>query len=255
MGLIPTMGYLHQGHLALIKLARNANSSVVTTIFINPAQFGPNEDEITYPKDIKRDLALLSNEGVDFVFTPSAKEIYPRSFDTEVNVGSIGRHLEGISRPRHFQGVATVMVKLIAITHPDRAYFGQKDAQQCLVVKQLNDDLNLGVEIVVVPTVREHDGLAFSSRNYHLGTSARRAATVLYRSLTLAKKLRDDGVPVMHVRDQMQRLVGSEPLAKLDYISIAHPDSLEELDSFHGPVLISLAVTIAGTRLIDNMTV
>ena len=246
------MGFLHEGHMALVERARAENATLAASIFVNPAQFGPTEDLATYPKDLESDLAKLDDAGVDLVFTPSLKEMYPEDFDTYVEVGRLADRVEGKARPGHFRGVATVVCKLLAITRPDRAYFGQKDAQQCLVVKKLNSDLNLGAEIVVVPTVREADGLALSSRNSYLSPEERRAATVLHRALALAQDLGSSDA--QRVRGQMRELIEREPLAEIDYVSVADAETLDELDEVSGPALVSLAVRIGGTRLIDNVT-
>ena len=254
LGLVPTMGFLHEGHMVLVRRARADNATVVASIFVNPTQFGPSEDFSTYPRNMESDLAKLEAEGVDFVFAPSVQEMYPRGFDTYVDVGRITSRLEGEARPGHFRGVATVVCKLLAVVRPNRAYFGQKDAQQCLVVKRLNTDLGLGVEIVVVPTLREADGLALSSRNVNLKPDERQAALALYRSLLLAKEQwergnRDAG----DMRKQMRALIESEPLARIDYISIADAETLDELERIDGPALVSLTVYIGKTRLIDNI--
>ena len=237
--------------MALVRRARSENLTLAVSVFVNPAQFGPGEDLASYPRDIDADLLKLESAGTDLVFAPSAGEIYPDGFDTYVDVGRTAERLEGAARPGHFRGVATVVCKLLAIVRPDRAYFGQKDAQQSLVVKRLNADLNLGAEIVVVPTVREADGLALSSRNVYLGPEERSAATVLYRALSLG---RDLGISdAEETRRQMRALIESEPLARIDYVSIADAATLEELDQISGPALASLAVRIGETRLIDNI--
>jgi pantoate--beta-alanine ligase len=256
LGLVPTMGCLHEGHLALVRRARSDNATVAVSIFVNPAQFGlPYDDFSTYPRDMESDLAKLREEGVDLVFAPSVDEMYPDGFETSVDVGTIANKLEGKSRPGHFTGVATVVCKLLSIVRPDRAYFGQKDAQQCLVVKRLNSDLDLGAEIVVVPTAREPDGLALSSRNAYLSPGEREAATVLYRALMGARSMRDDGVTDAEtVRRGMRSLIGAEPLACIDYVSVADPDTLDELNDAGAGALASLAVHIGDTRLIDNIT-
>jgi pantoate--beta-alanine ligase len=256
LGLVPTMGYLHEGHRALVRRARSDNATVAVSIFVNPAQFGlPYDDFSTYPRDMESDLAKLREEGVDLVFAPSVDEMYPDGFETSVDVGTIANKLEGKSRPGHFTGVATVVCKLLSIVRPDRAYFGQKDAQQCLVVQRLTADLDLGAEIVVVPTVREADGLALSSRNSLLDTEDnKRAALVLYRSLCLARELWRQGEgDAEQIRRQMRSLIESEPLARIDYLSIAHSKSLEELEIIDRPALVSLAVWIGQARLIDNI--
>ena len=255
MGLVPTMGALHDGHMALVERARRDNASVAASIFVNPSQFGPAEDVGTYPRDMDGDLAKLEGAGVDLVFRPSVDEMYPAGFETYIDVGHIGSRLEADSRPGHFRGVATVVCKLLAIVRPDRAYFGQKDAQQSMVVKRLNADLNLGAEIVTVPTVREPDGLALSSRNAYLADDERQAALVLYNSLCLARHLWEGGSrDAEDVRRQMRALIAEEPLGRLDYVSIANAETLEELDRIESPALVSLAVHIGRARLIDNIT-
>ena len=254
LGLVPTMGSVHDGHLELLRRARSENASVVVSIFVNPTQFGPDDDLAGYPRNATCDLALLERHGADAVFLPLVQEIYQPGFDTSVHVGRIAEKLEGKFRSGHFKGVATVVCKLLSIVRPDNAYFGQKDAQQCLVVERLNADLNLGAEIVVVPTVREVDGLALSSRNMYLGTEERSAALVLYRSLTLAKELWEGGTrDAEQVRQQMQALIQNEPLARMEYVSVAHGETLEELERIERPALVSLAVWIGKARLIDNI--
>lgn len=256
LGLVPTMGFLHEGHMSLVRRARAENGTVAVSIFVNPTQFGPNDDLSTYPRDMETDLSKLEEAKVDFVFAPSASEVYPRGFDTHVDVGGISSRLEGEHRPGHFQGVATVVCKLLTIVRPDRAYFGQKDAQQCLVIRRLNADLNLGAEIVICPTVREQDGLALSSRNVYLNADERQAALVLNKSLCLAKGMVEDGqADANELRLAMHELISSEPLATIDYVSIANDQTLEELDMVDGKALASLAVSIGKTRLIDNMLI
>ena len=252
LGLVPTMGFLHRGHMALVERARADCASVVVSIFVNPSQFGPSEDFDAYPRDLPADLAHLESADVDFVFVPTVDEIYPQGFSTYVDVGQLGLRLEGKSRPDHFKGVATVVCKLLSIVRPDRAYFGQKDGQQCAVVSRLNADLNLGAEIVVVPTVREADGLAISSRNIYLNAGERQAAPVLDRSLCLASDLNTTDAD--RIRRSMTALIEEEPLAQIDYVSVADAATLEEVDSIAGPVMVSLAVRIGRARLIDNIT-
>ena len=255
LGLVPTMGALHDGHLALVDRARLDNSTVCATIFVNPTQFGPREDFSAYPRDTEADLGKLERAGTDIVFAPSLKEMYPDGFDTYVDVGRVAARLEGERRPGHFRGVATVVCKLLVAARPDRAYFGQKDAQQCVVVKRLNADLDLGAEIVVVPTVREQDGLALSSRNEYLSPPERRAATVVYRALELARSMYGDGVAdAGSIRREVRSLIDAEPLARVDYVSVADPDTLEELELVTLGALTSLAVYVGETRLIDNVT-
>ena len=256
VGLIPTMGCLHEGHLSLVRKARNDNKSVVVSIFINPTQFGPGEDFERYPRDIKRDLALLEKERVDMVFTPSVAEMYPPHFNSWVEVGHLTSRLEGACRPGHFRGVTTVVARLFDIIQPSKAYFGQKDAQQVLVVKKMVTDLNIDLEVVVLPTVREPDGLAMGSRNRYLNPKERQAATVLYRALTLAQELWSRGeFNAKRLRQAMTELIQKEPLAVIDYVSIADAETLEELDEILPPALVSLAVKIGSSRLIDNLIV
>ena len=255
LGLVPTMGALHDGHMALVHRARADNSTVCATIFVNPTQFGPREDFADYPRDMAADLGKLESAGTDVVFAPPVEEVYPAGFDTYVDVGRVARRLEGEHRPGHLRGVATVVCKMLSAARPDRAYFGQKDAQQCVVIKRLNDDLDLGVEIVVVPTVREPDGLALSSRNEYLSVSERRAATVIHRALEHARATYGDGVDdAAAVRREMRALIDAEPLARVDYVSIADPDTLDELEAATPGALVSLAVYVGDTRLIDNVT-
>ncbi len=254
VGFVPTMGYLHEGHLALVRQARAENPSVVVSIFVNPAQFGPQEDFTKYPRDPQRDLALLEGEKTDIVFMPSAAEMYPPRFSSWVEVEKVTERLEGASRPGHFRGVTTVVAKLCNIVQPTRAYFGQKDAQQAIVIKKMAADLDMNLEIITVPTVREPDGLAISSRNTYLNPEQRRAATVLYQALGLAQKLWSQGErDAEKLRREMLALIRKEPLAEVDYVSIADAETLEELDKVNPPALVSLAVRIGKTRLIDNI--
>ncbi len=254
VGLVPTMGYLHAGHLALVKQARSENPSVVVSIFVNPAQFGPREDFKQYPRDTQRDLALLEKEGADIVFMPSLSEIYPPQFDSWVEVGKITERLEGATRPGHFRGVATVVAKLFNIVRPTRAYFGQKDAQQAIVIRKMVVDLNMNREIVIVPTVREPDGLAMSSRNAYLNPQEHQAALVIYQALNRAQQLWSQGEKdAERIRQAMTALIQEQPLADIDYVSIADNQTLDELDTVKSPALVSLAVRIGKTRLIDNV--
>ena len=248
------MGYLHEGHLALVKQAGLENSAVIVSIYVNPTQFGPKEDFGAYPRELDRDLELLKGEGVDVVFVHSDEEMYPPEFSSRVDVEKVTERLEGASRPGHFRGVATVVAKLFNIVQPTKAYFGQKDAQQAVVIKRMVADLNVGIEIVVVPTVRENDGLAMSSRNTYLSPEERQAATILFKALTLAQQLRQGGEKdAGEIRQQMTSLIQKEPLAQIDYVSIADAETLEELNLIDRPTLTSLAVRIGKTRLIDNM--
>ena len=255
VGVVPTMGALHEGHLTLVRRARAENDHVFVSIFVNPTQFGPNEDFTAYPRDTERDLKLLEAEGVDYVFTPGVEEMYQAGAETYVDVGSITDRLEGEHRPGHFRGVATVVLKLLNILKPTRAYFGRKDAQQLVVIRRMVRDLNLDVEIVPVETVREADGLALSSRNAYLNDSERQAALCLSSALTLAREMWTRGTrDADYIRRRMLDIISDEELAKPDYVSIADPNTLEELERIHGPALISMAVRIGRTRLIDNVT-
>ncbi|GAG08120.1 unnamed protein product, partial [marine sediment metagenome] len=229
VGFVPTMGYLHEGHLSLVRQARAENPSVVVSIFVNPAQFGPQEDLGSYPRDPQRDLALLEKEGTDIVFMPPVAEMYPPQFDSWVEVGKVTERLEGASRPGHFRGVTTVVAKLFNIVQPTRAYFGQKDAQQAIVIKKMVADLDVNLEVITLPTVREPDGLAMSSRNTYLNPEERQAALVLYQALTLAQQLWSQGErDAEKLRQEMLTLIKKQPLAKVDYISIANTETLDE---------------------------
>jgi pantoate--beta-alanine ligase len=255
VGLVPTMGALHEGHLSLVRHARADDDVVVVSIFVNPTQFGPSEDFARYPRDPDRDLTLLRDLGTDLVFMPPVEEIYPEGFDTYVEVEKLTQVLEGASRPGHLRGVATVVTKLFNIVQPHRAYFGQKDAQQLAVIRRLTRDLDLPVEVVGLPTVREPDGLAMSSRNAYLSPEERKAALVLYRSLEAAQELWRSGVrDASLIRRRMDEVLAAEPLARVDYVSVADVDTLEELETVERPALVSLAVRIGKTRLIDNVT-
>lgn len=255
LGLVPTMGALHPGHLALVRQARAENATAAATIFVNPTQFGANEDLAQYPHDLERDLDLLNQEGVDLVFAPAPGEIYPPGFQTWVDVGAIGEILEGAHRPGHFRGVATVVAKLFNIVRPDRAYFGQKDGQQTLVVRQLVRDLNLGLDLVVVPTVREPDGLALSSRNAYLTPEQRRAAPVVYQSLCRAEERWLQGErDADSLRRTVRETLEGEPLIeRIDYVSLADPTTLAELDRVEGRAMLLVAVQLGSPRLIDNI--
>jgi len=254
VGFVPTMGFLHEGHLALVKRAKAENSIVMVSIYVNPAQFGPREDFGGYPRDLNRDLELLRKEGTDIVFVPSDEEMYPHEFNSWLDVEKITERLEGASRPGHFRGVATVVAKLFNIVQPTRAYFGQKDAQQVVVIKRMVTDLSMNLEVVIVPTVRENDGLAMSSRNVYLNSKERQAATILFKALTLGQRLWRDGErDAEKIRRQMTSLIQKEPLAAIDYVSIADADTLEEVNLLDSPAVASLAVRIGKTRLIDNM--
>ena len=255
-GLVPTMGYLHQGHLSLVRQARAECASVGVTIYVNPTQFGANDDLDSYPRDFDRDLQLLKAEGVDLVWAPTDEEMYPPDFQTWVEVEALTRVLEGTHRPGHFRGVTTVVAKLFNATQPDKAYFGQKDAQQVVVIRRMVQDLNFPLEVVVCPTVREPDGLAMSSRNSYLDPQQREAATVLYRALTAATQAYGAGERNAEaLRNIMSEVLSTEPLARPQYVSVADPDTLSESTGTVECALLSMAVYVGKTRLIDNMVV
>ena len=252
VGFVPTMGYLHEGHLALIRRARAECDHVIVSIFVNPTQFGANEDLSKYPRDLERDLRLIE-PYTDLVWTPSAEVMYPQGYQTWVEVEAVTRPLEGTMRPGHFKGVTTVVAKLFNSVQPHKAYFGQKDAQQVAVIRQMVRDLNFPVEIVVCPTSREADGLAMSSRNVYLDPAQRQAATVLFRSLSAAKEAYKQGErDGEKLREKMKDILASEPLAQVQYVSCADYDTLEELTVIKGKALLSMAVFMGKTRLIDN---
>jgi len=257
VGLVPTMGYLHEGHLSLVRAARSECASVVVSIFVNPTQFGPTEDLASYPRDLLRDLQLLEKEGVALVWSPDVEDMYPPGFQTWVTVEEVAWPLEGSMRPGHFRGVATVVAKLFNAVQPQRAYFGQKDAQQAAVIRQMVRDLNFNLEVVVCPIVREPDGLAMSSRNTYLNPEERRAATVLYRSLSAARQAYQAGErDADRLRQIMAETIQSEPLARLQYVSCADADTLQEITGIvSGRALLSMAVFVGKTRLIDNFVI
>lgn len=254
LGLVPTMGYLHQGHLSLVEAGVQTCQSVGVSIFVNPTQFGPNEDLESYPRDLDHDLEMLESAGVDVVWTPSAKELYPDGFQTWVTVEDVTQPLEGAERPGHFRGVTTIVAKLFNAFQPGRAFFGQKDAQQAVVIKQMVRDLNLPIEIVICPIVREPDGLAMSSRNTYLNPAERQAATVLHRALTTAAEAFKGGEHEADaLRRRMSEVLAAEPLADVQYVSAADPVTLQELSGTVESALLSMAVYIGKTRLIDNV--
>jgi pantoate--beta-alanine ligase len=253
VGFVPTMGFLHEGHISLVKRAKDENLATVVSIFVNPTQFGPKEDYKHYPRNTKRDLAMLE-PLTDVVFMPSPEEMYPEKYDSWVEVKGITEVLEGSIRPGHFKGVTTIVNKLFNIVEPNKSYFGQKDAQQVAVIKKMVNDLNMNLEVVVCPTIRENDGLAMSSRNTYLTAEQRRAAVVLYRALSLARELlaqgeKDSGV----IRREMTEFIEKEPLATNEYVSIADNETLKEIHRMKLPALVSMAVKIGKTRLIDNI--
>jgi len=254
VGLVPTMGALHEGHLSLVQRARSENASALASIFVNPAQFGPGEDFAKYPRELEADLAKLEREGIALVFTPEPSGLYPPSFDTWIVPGRLAERLEGAVRPGHFRGVATVVLKLFTILEPDRAYFGQKDAQQAVILRRMAADLDLDLEIVVCPIVREADGLAMSSRNVYLSPEERRAAPVLHRSLQAASAAWEAGERRGdYLRAAALAVLAAEPLAAVDYVSAADPETLAEVETAEGPVLLSMAVRFGATRLLDNL--
>lgn len=255
VGLVPTMGFLHEGHLSLIRKARKETDTVVVSIFVNPVQFGADEDYEEYPRDLKKDAAVCREAGVDYIFYPSAKGMYPKGYCTYVAVEGLTANLCGKHRPVHFRGVATVVAKLFEITRPDIAYFGQKDAQQAVVIKRMARDLDMDVRVKVMPVVREDDGLAMSSRNSYLSSDERMLAPTVYRALQLGRDLiklgdRDASNVISEMRRMLSRVV-----SKIDYISIVDPDTLLDVKRIKGKVLIAAAVRFGNTRLIDNITV
>jgi pantoate--beta-alanine ligase len=253
IGLIPTMGWLHDGHRALIRQARASDTTTVVTIFVNPRQFNVAQDYTKYPRDEARDLSICEGEGVDVVFAPDEAEVYPVGFDTTVSVGAVAQPLEGAARPGHFDGVATVVAILFGLVGADRAYFGQKDAQQVMVIRQMARDLAIPTRVIACPTVREADGLALSSRNVHLTADERRAAPVLHRALLASRARWEAGERSAEVlRDAMWESLTADPLAVIEYVSVADGETLRELETVDGPALLSLAVRFGTTRLIDN---
>ena len=255
LGLVPTMGALHDGHLSLVDRARADCASVAVSIFVNPTQFGEGEDFDKYPRDLDGDLEMLRLRGVDSVFVPNVAEVYPPGFDTWVDVGPIADRLEGVARPGHFRGVATVVAKLFGIVQPERAYFGQKDGQQTVVVRKLARDLDMGIEVVVLPTMREADGLAMSSRNIRLNPEQRRAAPVVYRALSAGRAVWEQGeTNAAEIHSAAQRELDSEPLlGSVDYVSLADQETLEEVEQATPGAMLSVAAHLGPVRLIDNV--
>ena len=254
IGLVPTMGFLHEGHLSLMRRARTENDLLVISIFVNPTQFGQGEDYDKYPRDLQRDSEMADSVGVDVIFNPAPEDMYPNGYATFVNVERLTNKMCGASRPAHFRGVTTIVTKLFNLIRPDKAYFGQKDAQQAVVIKRMAMDLNFGIDIVVMPTVREEDGVAMSSRNRYLSPEGRQAALVLSRSLHTAKSLVESGqLNTAEILRKMREVIAAEPLAKIDYIAIVDADTLNDLDTIRGKTLVALAVFIGKTRLIDNI--
>jgi len=254
IGFVPTMGALHEGHLSLVTEARRKSGVVVVSIFVNPIQFGPKEDYTHYPRNLARDKKLLKEVGTDVIFVPEVEEMFPEGFKTYVEVEALSKVMCGKSRPTHFKGVTTVVAKLFNIVLPDYAFFGEKDYQQQVIIKQMVKDLNFPVEIITLPTVREFDGLAMSSRNAYLSEKERKIAPILYQALTLAKEEIKKGErdPQKVIR-KMRTLIAQEPAVRLDYITLVHPETLEELKVIRGRVLIALAAYLGKARLIDNL--
>ena len=256
VGLVPTMGALHEGHLSLIRFARAACDRVIISIFVNPLQFGPAEDFARYPRPFEKDLALAEKEGVDAVFAPEAAEMYPAPNAITVDPGPVGEILEGASRPGHFRGVLTVVAKLFHIVQPNRAYFGQKDAQQAILIRRMAAELNFPLAIEIMPTVRETDGLALSSRNAYLTPEQRRNATVLYRSMRCAESMLHRGVrDGARLEQEMQRMIRETSEAEIDYARMVDPHTLESLATIDSAALAAVAVRFGKTRLIDNLLV
>ncbi|HYM84122.1 MAG TPA: pantoate--beta-alanine ligase [Candidatus Dormibacteraeota bacterium] len=253
LGLVPTMGWLHEGHRSLMRRSRAESGTSVATIFVNPRQFDDASDYTRYPRNETRDLAVCEEEAIDLVFAPSVEEVYPPGFDTRVEVGAVARPLEGAARPGHFAGVATVVAILFDLVRADRAYFGQKDAQQVMVIRRMALDLAIGTEVVACPTVREPDGLALSSRNVHLSPAERVAASVIHRALEGGRDRWAGGdMSAEAIRSHVREVLASEPLAVPEYVSVADAADLHELDVVEGPALLSTAVRLGSTRLIDN---
>jgi pantoate--beta-alanine ligase len=254
IGLVPTMGALHQGHLSLIRAARAHNQIVAASIFVNPLQFGPNEDFSKYPRTLERDRQLLEADRVDLLFAPSAEEMYPKGASTTVNVAGLSEKLDGKSRPGHFQGVTTVVAKLFEIVCPDRAYFGQKDAAQVAVIRKMVNDLNIDLQLVICPIVREPDGLALSSRNSYLSPEQRKQALALYRSLTRVQTLADRGeASSSALLESGKQVIAEEPGVKLDYFEIVNPNTLDPVPDITHGALVAVAAWVGTTRLIDNV--
>lgn len=256
LGLVPTMGYFHDGHLSLIRAARSENDLVVVSLFVNPTQFGPNEDFDSYPRDLNRDVELVLAEGVDVLFIPDKEEMYPEGEATRITVVGLSEKLCGASRPGHFQGVATVVAKLFNIVRPHRAYFGAKDYQQTVIIRKMAADLHFDLDVVILPTVREEDGLAMSSRNVYLTADERKAARCLKEALDQAdQRIRGGERNADRIRGGIRERIGREPLTRIDYVSVSESATLTEVSVIEGEVLIALAVFVGSTRLIDNVVV
>lgn len=256
IGFVPTMGYLHQGHLTLVDRAKAENEVTMVSIFVNPLQFGANEDLAKYPRDLERDSALLEQAGVDFLFAPTVADMYPKPMETVVDVPRLGSELEGAARPGHFAGVATVVTKLFNIVQPDAAYFGEKDYQQVAIIRRMVEDLAQPVRIVPVPTVREEDGLACSSRNVYLSPEQRAAAVIVPKALDEAARLIRSGIAdVARLEARIAEFIRTEPLAEPEVVAVRHPETLAEIDQVRCPVLLLLYVRIGQTKLLDNRVI
>jgi pantoate--beta-alanine ligase len=256
IGFVPTMGFLHQGHISLIRAARAENDVVIVSIFVNPTQFAPNEDLNKYPRDLNRDIEISKEEGVDYIFHPSAEEMYPEGFETIVSVTKLKSHLCGISRPTHFDGVTAVLAKLFNIVEPDNVYFGQKDAQQALIVKKMITDLNFPIKMHILPIVREKDGLAMSSRNKYLSSEERESALSLYQSLQLAKRMIANGEnDAEEIKAKIRDVITSVPFTRIDYVEVVDYENLQPVRKIQPNTLIALAVYVGKTRLIDNIII
>ena len=253
IGLVPTMGYLHEGHGSLIAAARKENARVAVSIFVNPTQFGPNEDLARYPRDFERDSALCEKMGADLIFHPEPEDMY-QGAQAFVDIGLLASTLDGAARPGHFRGVCTVVSKLFNIVQPDRAYFGEKDAQQLAIIKKMAFDLNFGVQVIGCPIVREDDGLAKSSRNTYLNAAERAAAPVLYRAIQHGKSIIKKGIPSQQLADAMKTVLATEPLAQTEYVAVVDAMTMQPVDTIDRPVLVPLAVRVGSTRLIDNFS-
>ena len=253
IGLVPTMGYLHEGHGSLIAAARKENARVAVSIFVNPTQFGPNEDLARYPRDFERDSALCEKMGADLIFHPEPEDMY-QGAQAFVDIGLLASTLDGAARPGHFRGVCTVVSKLFNIVQPDRAYFGEKDAQQLAIIKKMAFDLNFGVQVIGCPIVREDDGLAKSSRNTYLNAAERAAAPVLYRAIQHGKSMIKKGMPSQQLADAMKTVLAAEPLAQTEYVAVVDAMTMQPVDTIDRPVLVPLAVRVGSTRLIDNFS-
>ncbi|MBM7558897.1 pantoate--beta-alanine ligase [Marinitoga litoralis] len=254
IGFVPTMGYLHKGHLSLVEQARKDNDIVVVSIFVNPTQFGPNEDFDRYPRDLNRDMELLRPFNVDYIFNPDVEEMYPKNYSTYVEEIKLTKVLCGKSRPGHFKGVTTIVSKLFNIVRPTKAYFGQKDAQQFRVLRKIVDDLNMDVEMVEMPIIREEDGLAMSSRNIYLNEEERKQALALSKSLKKAKELFENGErDTKKIKEEMKKIFDENPLVKIDYIEIVDEYTLENVEKIENKVLVAVAAFVGKARLIDNI--